>query len=277
MEWKIATKENVSVLKTGIVPVVYYMPRFASQLTLLAHGYPWPDGTITGARLLRYVRTIVGRWVSFAEENDSLLIAPAFGGGELAGYRGLFGVRLDADVFVNQLVDRALDLLPSHPRRFDLWGHSAGGQFAARYLVSHPRRLRCVVLSAPGTYPFPDRSVPWPHGMAPARRDELSGDRCGQIYAREPMGWVIASSEPRVTVLIGTDDTARQRPEPGQKGNTRVARAEAWVLAMRELSESHRRTSRIHLQLLPGLGHDEFQMIKPGSLALRTCGRESPT
>src|ERR1700690_3860926 len=70
---------------------------------------------------------------------------------------------------------RSAKHIPRFSGQFSLHGHSAGAQFAARYLVTHPSRLEAVVLSAPGAYPFPDPALPWPNGMAAVVRDELSG------------------------------------------------------------------------------------------------------
>ena len=153
--------------------------------------------------------------------------------------RGLFGRMVDADQFVNDLVDdvgRAN--IPHFRGRFSLHGHSAGGQFAARYLVAHPGRLEAVVLSAPGAYPFPDPSLPWPNGMAAVVRDELSGSLedgkapdqvAGSVYTPRPSCWLAAASEAPVSVLVGSRDTEAQYPEPGQPGSTRIERATAWV------------------------------------------------
>ena len=56
--------------------------------------------------------------------------------------------------------------IPRSPARmFSLHGHSAGAQFAARYLIAHPGRLDHVILSAPSAYPLPDPGVAWPNGM----------------------------------------------------------------------------------------------------------------
>lgn len=87
--------------------------------------------------------------------------------------------------YVNRLVDRsASPLIPGFDGRFLLHGHSAGGQFAARYLVTHPSRLRGVILSAPSTYPFPDPTVVWPNGMGATKRDAQSGGRAGKGIER---------------------------------------------------------------------------------------------
>ena len=112
------------------------------------------------------------------------------------------------DEFVNLLADTAgREHIPGFAGRFSLHGHSAGAQFAARYLVTHPHRLDEAILSAPSTFPMPDPGIPWPNGMAAAARSEF-GPRAA--------GWLEAATEVRVTVLVGSRDTQRRPPAPAQ-------------------------------------------------------------
>ncbi len=213
------------------------------------------------------------RWTAFAEAHHAIIIAPAFGGSEFGGYRALFGRKIDADEFVNAVVDQvAGEHVPSFNGRFALHGHSAGAQFAARYLVTHPERLEEVILSAPGAYPFPDPALPWPDGMAAVVRDQLSGSRAdgkapdqaaGAVFTPRPAGWLEASSEVCVSVLVGSRDTDPQSPEPGQRGSTRIERATAWVNSMHRHAEASDRTPTIRLVQAEGLEHDEAAMAIP--------------
>jgi pimeloyl-ACP methyl ester carboxylesterase len=215
----------------------------------------------------------VGRWAAFAEAQHAIIVAPAFGGLDFAGYREMAGRRIDPDEFVNVLVDRAgMEHIPRFSGRFSLHGHSAGAQFAARYLVTHPKRLEEVVLSAPSAYPFPDPAIPWPNGMAPVVRDELSGSRAdgkasrqaaGSVFIPRPAGWLAAASEVSVSVLVGSRDTEPRPAAPGQQGSTRIERATAWVESMRRHAGASQRASTIRFALAAGLGHDEVAMAIP--------------
>jgi pimeloyl-ACP methyl ester carboxylesterase len=243
------------------------------RILVLAHGFPWPDGAKSDDELAQYAREAVERWTAFAEAHHAIVIAPAFGGSDFGGYRALFGRSIDADEFVNALVDEVGGKhIPHFSGRFSLHGHSAGAQFAARYLVTHPERIEAVVLSAPGAYPFPDPSLPWPNGMAAVVRDELSGSpddgkaadqAAGSVYAPRPSGWLAAASEVSVNVLVGSCDTAPQWAEPGQPGSTRIERATAWVSSMRQHAEVNGRTPMIRFVQAQGLDHDEASMAIP--------------
>ena len=222
-----------------------------------------------GPFLLAYAQSAARRWVAFAESNAVIVLVPALGAGEFAGYREMFGRRIDADEYVNTLVDRSAGpLIHGFDGRFVLHGHSAGGQFAARYLVTHPSRLHRAILSAPSTYPFPDPKVVWPNGMGAVARDALSGARAGKLYSPDPGGWLRAASEVPVTVLVGSRDTETRPASPGQPGSTRLDRAKAWVLAMTQLAESSRKTSTVHLVIEPGLDHDEATIGVPAQRIL---------
>jgi pimeloyl-ACP methyl ester carboxylesterase len=253
--------------------VASFVPRGAVRVLVLAHGFPWADGSQSDGFLAEYARAAVERWTAFAEAHHAIVVAPAFGGSEFGGYRALFGRKIDADEFVNAVVDQVAGVyIPSFNGRFTLHGHSAGAQFAARYLVTHPERLEDVILSAPGAYPFPDPALPWPDGMAAVVRDRLSGSRAdgkapdqaaGAVYAPRPAGWLAAASEVCVSVLVGSRDTNPQPPEPGQRGSTRIERAIAWVDSMHRHAKVSDRTPTIRLVQAEGLDHDEAAMAMP--------------
>ena len=253
--------------------VAYFVPSAPVRVLVLAHGFPWPDGSQSDDDLAAYAQEAVDRWASFAEAHQALVVAPVFGGRDFGGYRALFGRKTDADEFVNATVDEvSAKHIPRFSGRFSLHGHSAGAQFAARYLVTHPSRLEAVVLSAPGAYPFPDPALPWPNGMAAVVRDELSGSAddgkvpdqaAGSVYIPEPSGWLAAASEVPASVLVGSRDTTPQAPEPGQQGSTRIERATAWINSMNQHAVNNGRTPMIQLVRAGGLDHDEPAMAIP--------------
>lgn len=262
----------------GTSRVASFIPAAPVRVLVLAHGFPWPDGSQSDADLAAYAQEAVDRWASFAEVHQALVVAPAFGGRDFGGYRALFGRRTDADEFVNATVDEVgAKHIPRFSGRFSLHGHSAGAQFAARYLVTHPARLEAVVLSAPGAYPYPDPALPWPNGMAAVVRDELSGwaddgrapdQAAGSLYIPQPPGWLAAASEVPASVLVGSRDAAPQEPEPGQQGSTRIERATAWINSMNQHARSNGRMPMIQLVQAEGLDHDEPAMAIPAQAIL---------
>jgi pimeloyl-ACP methyl ester carboxylesterase len=232
-------------LAARVPAVAYLVPERPARLLVLAHGFPWFDGTRSDDELIEYAREAVARWADFARAHHAVLVAPAFGGTAFPGYQYLEAGSAD---FVSSLADEA-----GLGGRFSLHGHSAGGQFAGRYLVSHPERLEQVVLSAPGAYPFPDPGVAWPDGMG---------------GGPPAAGWRAAATGVAVTVLVGDRDTGPGPADPGQPGTTRIERARAWVAAMRGLALADGQDPAVVLAVAAGRDHDEAAMAGPAQEAL---------
>jgi pimeloyl-ACP methyl ester carboxylesterase len=237
----------------------FFVPDSPAHVLVLAHGYPWPDGSISDSGLYGYARAAVDRWTAFAEAQRLVLVVPVLGGESFPNYREMAPTRDGPDRFVNDLVDELASAhVPDFDGRFCLHGHSAGAQFAARFLVTHPHRLQRVVLSAPSTYPFPEPTVPWPNG---------SGDSIEAI-APLPHEWLAAASEVRTTVLVGSRDLERRPAAPGQRGSNRIERATAWVEAMHRYAETHQGSPSIALVIANGLDHGEEAMTRPAQAIL---------
>jgi pimeloyl-ACP methyl ester carboxylesterase len=66
------------------------------------------------------------------------------------------------DLALNYIFDLFREQFPDLSDRFMLYGHSGGGQFTARYMLTHPERLSKVALSSAGSLLFPlfDRNFP---------------------------------------------------------------------------------------------------------------------
>jgi pimeloyl-ACP methyl ester carboxylesterase len=258
--------------------VGFFIPDRPVRVLVLAHGFPWLDGAQSDDFLAEYARSAVTRWTAFADAHRAVIVAPAFGGSDFGGYRALFGRKADADEFINSAVDEvAREHVPDFAGRFSLHGHSAGAQFAARYLVAHPERLDAVILSAPSAYPFPDPARPWPDGMAPVVRDDLSGsaadgkapDRVsGTVFVPCAAGWLTAASQVPVSVLVGSLDTEPRPAEPGQYGSSRLERAAGWITSMHLHARANGAVPSIRLVCAEGLDHDEAAMAIPAQQLL---------
>jgi hypothetical protein len=150
-----------------------------------------------------------------------------------AGYRGLFGREIGADQWLLMLVSEARRALDWQDAPLLLYGHSAGGQFAARFLVSHPEELERVVISAALTYPAPDLAVAWPYGPGPYQGEVAWEDETRNAVNITPdlEVWEQALLVP-TTVIVGLYDQEPQLSRPGQTGTTRIEIGRGWVNAM---------------------------------------------
>jgi pimeloyl-ACP methyl ester carboxylesterase len=252
-----------------------FVPDAPTRVLVIAHGYPWPDNSRSDAQLLTYASARVEAWKDFASRHGVIVIAPVFGGTAFPGYREMAGEYWRPDEFVNHLVDNLgrRCLGGRFDGRFSLHGHSAGGQFAARYLLSHPGRLREVVLSAPSAYPFPDPHVVWPYGMA-AGQHPVTGHA---VIAPTKPRWIAATTTVTVSVLVGSLDVGDRPTAPGQVGSSRLTRGRQWVEQMRALARAEGLVAKAGFVVVEGLGHDEDAMTAPGQARLADdWGRPQP-
>jgi pimeloyl-ACP methyl ester carboxylesterase len=243
-----------------------FVPARPERVLVLAHGFPWFDGTRTDSQLAAYAQEAVDRWAAFGAAHRALILAPVLGGRDFPNYQEMQGRDSTPDQFVNALVEQvAREHVSGYRGRFSLHGHSAGGQFAGRYLVTYPERLDAVVISAPSTYPTPDPGIAWPYGMGP-----------GAGLTPDPDGWLRAATEVRVTVLVGSLDLEpRVDDYPGQHGATRGERAAWWTESMRGLARTAGLPPSIGLHVAPGIDHDEPAMAVPAQEALARAWQDA--
>lgn len=239
-----------------------------AEILVLVHGTP-PEGETAESNAQYYVTN----WIDFAQKHGYILIAPAFnqedfssrqGDHALSGYRGLFGREIGADEWVLRLVkayQRALELADE---RFYLYGHSAGGQFAGRFLVTHPETVKKAVITSAATYPQPTTEVTWPFGMGELHTDiEWDTDLIKHVdIVPDKQKWLAATQVP-LTVIVGLNDTAELSLSliPGQKGKNRYVIARNWIQDMAAFAEANGLASRFNLEIIPGQGHSMSGLI----------------
>ncbi len=216
-------------------------------------------------------RALLEVWRPFADTEGVVVVAPVFGDdfasgtpGALGGYRSLVGRKVPADEYLDEVLDDLRVIRPDLQRSFYLIGHSAGGQFANRYLMRHPERVAAAVVSSPAWFAFPDPAERWPHGMA-ERHGRFPWGEGGEEVAvdvvPDPQGWVRASRVPTL-VVVGAQDTAPLRE--GSDVN-HVTQARSWVEQMRALDAN----SQVELLVVPEVGHNQGQLARASMPFLR--------
>jgi pimeloyl-ACP methyl ester carboxylesterase len=232
------------------------------EILVVVHGTP-PREMTAEADAEYYAAS----WIDFAEEQGHILIAPAFnqedfssrrGDHAMSGYRGLFGREIGADEWVLRLVRAHQEAFGPADEPFYLYGHSAGGQFTGRFLVTHPESVKKAVITAAATYPQPDPEVAWPFGMGELHTElEWDSDTIKQVdIVPDTQKW-LAATQISITVIVGLDDTAELPADliPGQKGKNRFTIARNWVQDMATFAEAYGLESRFQLGIIPGQGH----------------------
>lgn len=108
-------------------------------------------------------------WRYFAEETGFIVIAPQFAKAEYSVNEYQFGgVSKSSTTFrlqpkekwsyniIEELFDLFKEQLKNSSTTYDIWGHSAGGQFVHRFLLAMPdARVNIAVASNAGSYTFP--------------------------------------------------------------------------------------------------------------------------
>lgn len=255
-----------------------YVPTTAPEypeILLLVHGTP-PEDETAEADAEYYITN----WIDFSQKYGYVLIAPAFnqedfssrrGDHALSGYRGLFGREIGADEWVLRLVKAYQQAFGMADEEFYLYGHSAGGQFAARFLVTHPETVKKAVITSAATYPQPTIEVAWPFGMGELHTD-IEWDTATVKHVDivpDKQKWLAASQVP-LTVIVGLNDTAELPSAliPGQKGKNRYVIARNWVQDMAAFAEVNGLESRFNLEIIPGQGHSMSGLISYSQGAL---------
>jgi len=152
---------------------------------------------------------------------------------------------------------------------FLLYGHSAGGQFVGRFLVTHPELLERAVISAAVSYPQPDPAVAWPYGMcALSAQIQWEDGKSEQVEIHPDQDkWLNATQIP-VTVIVGLNDLEPQLSRPGQEGKVRLAIGQNWVKAMRKFAAENGLESAIQFEAIPGKGHSMLGLMLFSQAAL---------
>jgi poly(3-hydroxybutyrate) depolymerase len=238
------------------------------EILVVVHGTPPKEETAEWDA--QYYATT---WLKFAEEYGFILIVPTFnqqdfssrrGDHALGGYRGLFGREIDADQWVIRLVEAHQQAFSSTNESFFLYGHSAGGQFTARFIVTHPELVQKAVISAAATYPQPSTELTWPFGMGKLHTDiEWEPETINQVDVQpDKQAWLMATQIPLI-VIVGLNDTAELPLEyiPGQKGKDRITIARNWVRDMADFAKANGEASRFKYEVIPGVGHSMSALL----------------
>lgn len=196
-----------------------------------------------------------------------IVVAPLFDAACWTGYQRAVTPKR-ADLALLGLLDDLADAALLAPGAVDLAGYSGGAQFAHRFAMLYPHRLRRLSVCAAGWWTMPD-AAPFPYGL---------GGRRGAVFAAGLDRFLRLD----IRVSVGAADDrpdAATRSTPAldaAQGPDRVSRARAWVAALRaEAARRNHDTGRLSLTLLPGSGHD-FRACAAAGLTRLTLDDHHP-
>lgn len=132
--------------------------------------------------------------------------------------------------------------------QYHLIGHSAGAQFAHRFLMFKPSaRFEKAIVSAAGWYTATDNLVAFPYGMQASPLENLN---LTALFAK------------KVIVQVGSADnnpnasTLRRTPQADAQGLHRLARAQYYYTKAQQAATNLNVPFSWQLSIIPGLTHD---------------------
>lgn len=205
----------------------------------------------------------IDTWTNWASRHDYIAVAPRFDdknwkgdnyniGNVLAGKNGAGGKNPEAQwsfTVVEGIHEQMRREFQINDTLFDIWGHSAGGQFVHRFMLFKPNaKVRYAMPANAGWYTTPDANRAFPHGI---KHPQLA------IDAQDLKAW---TNKP-VIIFRGTADTERtenlsQTPESDAQGRNRFERA---AFMYRQVKAANPNTNWQMIDV-PDAGHDQRLM-----------------
>ena len=203
-------------------------------------------------------------WLDWASKNNYLVVAPLFdekNWPEPLGYNyGNIAAGREANntanprskwafTVVEQLFDEVKKRFSVNVQKYDLFGHSAGGQFVHRFMLFYPEnRVRQAIAANPGFYTLPDRNSTFPYGL---KNSPIP------VSDKQLKGW----TDSNILIMRGTADilrteNLRQTPEADAQGKNRFERA----LYMYNAVKNTNPKTKWRLIDVPGIAHDQKGM-----------------
>jgi pimeloyl-ACP methyl ester carboxylesterase len=191
---------------------------------------------------------------ALADELGLVLVAPHFSRSRFPDYQrmgrlGRLGPGGRADHMLMRIAQAVRKEYGLSEQPLLLMGHSGGAQFALRFTLVHPAQVAAYVLSAPGSYCWPDAARRFPHGTAPSQAfPDLRPDLAALL---QRPGLVLVGARD-----VERDDALRQGERiDAQQGRSRIERAQRWVAAMQQCADQRGMVAPIALHTVAGRGH----------------------
>lgn len=205
-------------------------------------------------------------WKSMADENSFLIVAPEFAS-KFADYTTndyqegnlftFFGTKNPREEWAYTVVENIFDHLKSangiSNQGYDIFGHSAGGQFVHRMVMLMPEsRIETAIAANAGFYTFPDEELAFPYGI------RKSGT------ALEPE--IQKAYQKRLIILLGALDNDpslgifRTTDLAMEQGANRLERGSKFYEANRRLKTKNNWTFEWEIDTVANVGHDYRKM-----------------
>lgn len=218
----------------------------------------------------RNAESYLDAWTEIAEQKSLMLVAPEFDSrfsrfvtndyqeGNLKSYFGRPNPESEwAFTVVENIFDHVNAVNGLSLGGYDLFGHSAGGQFVQRMIALKPEsRIRKAIAANAGSYTFLDDTVPYPYGLGSVNHN------LGNSFDKQ------------LVVLLGElDNNAEQgrldQTERAMKqGAHRLERGTNFFQTSRTAAEKQGGDFNWSLQVVPDVGHNYKRMSEAAAKLL---------
>ncbi|TYP97417.1 hypothetical protein C7447_104103 [Tenacibaculum adriaticum] len=249
--------ESTSLNKT--LGVYYYIPENITPTTPIVfvfHGTQRNAGEYRDAMIAK------------ADEFGFIAIVPEFSTQDFPGGDGynLGNVFIDGDnptedslnqeeewafSIIEPLFDYTKTQVNNTNSTYDVFGHSAGGQFSHRFAMFKPNaRFNKMVSSSSGWFTFPDASIRFPYGfdLSPLKSISLSNLFSKQIYVQVGEN----DDDPNAASLRHNDYADAQ-------GLNRKERAINFFQFSQNLSQENNTSFNWNFEIVTGMDHDYIE------------------
>jgi poly(3-hydroxybutyrate) depolymerase len=220
----------------------------------------------------RNARTYRKYWIPLADEHRFVLLVPEFSADHFPGTRNYNlgnvlarnGARFPEAQWGYTAIEDIFDAVRAanslSAATYDIYGHSAGGQFVHRLVMLKPgARYRVAVAANSGWYMMPDFDVAYPYGLRGAGVDRR---QVARVFGR------------RLVVLLGDHDTDPNHHQlsrtPGAlaQGEHRLARGQAFYERARQTAADMGAPFAWSLTIVPGVAHSNARMAPHAAAAM---------
>ena len=159
-----------------------------------------------------------------------------------------------------KVVDQIFEFIIAHSaskaKKYDIYGHSAGGQFVHRFMLFHKSPfVNRAMVGSPGWYTFPDTSMVYPYGI---QNTPFANKKTIREFLSK-----------KIILHLGTKDTIRESflrvtPEAEKQGKNRYERGEIFYLYLQNLASTNKWKFNWTKVETPDVPHDSKLMGKIG-------------
>jgi pimeloyl-ACP methyl ester carboxylesterase len=205
-------------------------------------------------------------WLPHAEREKALLLVPEFSVDGFAGSRNYAAPKPKVDsiqgddlapsafLAIERIFDHVLSITRLETREYLLYGHSAGAQFAHRFILFNPRaRVKAAVAANAGWYTMPDFTLAFPYGL---KNSGLSESGLRQALGR------------KLIILLGEKDTDPRHPLLNRaaaamdQGQHRFERGQNFYRAAARAAARLNAPLEWQIATVPDADHDNAKMAR---------------